>query len=128
MRLDYVVRILWLLATVVLSPVSVNLQWTSLPGVDRVEPAAARPGELVTGFGANLDRSSVVDLVLGSPDTTALARIVEQHDNLIRFRIPSSLAAGRELIDQETFIDVLEETEYSLVGAKLRAIDEPGEF
>jgi hypothetical protein len=94
MRLDYVVRIVWLLATV---------------------------GELVTGFGANLERSSVVDLILGSADTTALARIVEQQENLIRFRIPSSLAAGRyrivlvvsrrwgsELIDQETFIDVLE--------------------
>jgi hypothetical protein len=94
MRLDYVVRIVWLLATV---------------------------GELVTGFGANLERSSVVDLILGSADTTALARIVEQQENLIRFRIPISLAAGRyrivlvvsrrwgsELIDQETFIDVLE--------------------
>jgi len=94
MRLDYVVRIVWLLATV---------------------------GELVTGFGANLERSSVVDLILGSADTTALARIVEQQENLIRFRIPSSLAAwryrivlvvsrrwGSELIDQETFIDVLE--------------------
>ena len=94
MRLDYVVRIVWLLATV---------------------------GELVTGFGANLERSSVVDLILGSADTTALARIVEQQENLIRFRIPGSLAAGRyrivlvvsrrwgsELIDQETFIDVLE--------------------
>jgi hypothetical protein len=124
MRLDCAVRVASLLAIVTISPAGVDRHPISLPQVDWVEPSVARPGALVTGFGANLNQSCLVDVVLSRPDTTALSRIIEQQENLIRFRIPSSLKTGQyrivlvvshwwgsELIDQPTFIEVLDGTD-----------------
>lgn len=122
MRLDYAVSLVSLLVTLVPTQASVDPQSNSLPRVDRIEPATAKPGVLVTGFGVNLRRSRVVDLILSRGDATALAHIVAQDENLIRFRIPRSLAAGQYrivlvvshpsssgLMEQQTFINVLEE-------------------
>src|SRR4051812_43263516 len=95
MRLDYAMRALALLSTIVLSPVRIDSRLTGEPRVDRIEPAAAKPGAAVTGFGVNLNRSHVEDLILIRGDMFILTRIIEQQDNLIRFRIPRALAAGQ---------------------------------
>jgi hypothetical protein len=124
MSIDYAVRAASLLAIAAISPVGVDRHPMSFPQLDRVEPSVAKPGVLVTGFGANLNQSRLVDLVLSRPETAALCRIIEQQENLIRFRIPSSLPAGQyrivlvvsnwwgsELIDQPTFLEVLDGTD-----------------
>lgn len=120
MRLDHAMRILSLLATAVLSPVSVDRQTHDRPRVVRVEPDVARPNEAVTAFGANLDRTHVMELILSSRDSNALAHIIEQRDDRIRFRIPQFPAAKRysivlvladhlepEIVDQQVFITVV---------------------
>ncbi len=121
MRLDHAMRVVSLLATAILSPVSVDRQARNVSRIDRIEPAAVRAGAYVTALGVNLNRSRVVDLILSGADTVSLARIVEQQDTIIRFRVPGSIAAGRyrivlvvssgwgmELIDQDLSIDILE--------------------
>src|SRR5437762_2696136 len=70
-RLDHAMQIVSLLATAVLSPVSVDRYTHDPPRVDRVEPDVAKPNEIVTAFGSNLDRTYVVDLILSSPDSDA---------------------------------------------------------
>jgi len=121
-RLDHAMQIVSLLATAVLSSVSVDRYTRDPPRVDRVEPDVAKPNEIVTAFGSNLGRTYVVDLILRSPDSDALAHIVEQRDDRIRFRIPQFPAASRysivlvladrwepQLVDQQVFITILTE-------------------
>ena len=118
MRLDYVMRIVSLLGTAIVSPVSIDRH--DPPLVDRVEPNVTRPGAVVTAFGANLDRSRVQELILSSPESIALVHIVEQQEDRIRFEIPRAPAARRysivlalmnhlepELVDQQVFIMIL---------------------
>ena len=95
MRLDYATRVASLLATAILSPVSIDHDLHDRPRVDLVEPNIVRPGAVVTAFGACLDRSQVLELILTSPDSFALAHIVEQLEELIRLEVPRSLAARR---------------------------------
>jgi hypothetical protein len=95
MRLDLAVRLVILLATVALSSINIDRGPTSRPRVDRIEPQTAKPGALVLASGINLDRSRVLDLILSNSEGTALTRIVEQSEMLIRFRIPQSLAPGQ---------------------------------
>jgi hypothetical protein len=138
MRLDSAVRLVSLLIAFVPKPVSVDPHVSSLPRVDRVEPATAKPGALVTGFGVNLMRSCVQDVILSREATTALTQIHEQQENLIRFRIPRSLAAGHyrlvlvishgwtsELLEQQTFIRVGEEEHVTLRLSRFGANDAP---
>ena len=66
-----------------------------LPRIDRVEPAVMRPGDVASASGQYLDRSKVADLLLTNGDLSALTHILEQHATLIRFRLPSTLEAGR---------------------------------
>jgi hypothetical protein len=120
MRLDYAMRVVSLLATVALSPARVDRQPIELSRVERVEPAAAKAGAIVTAFGVNLNRSRVVDLILSQGDMIMLAHIVEQRDELIRFRIPrSALSAkyrialvieqlwGPTMVGQQVFFEIL---------------------
>jgi len=85
-----------------------------------LEPSAAAPGEIVTAYGANLERARVVELILEGSDGTTLVRIVEQGPDLIRFRVPASIAPGqyrivllattvwgREMIDQDVVLIVI---------------------
>ena len=95
MRLDLVMRMVSLLATVVLSPVSIDRGPAFRPRVDRIEPQAAKPGAVVVASGANLDRLRVVDLMLSNSGRSALTRIIQQSDVAIRFHIPHNLAPGR---------------------------------
>jgi hypothetical protein len=111
-----------LLATVVLSPVSIDRGVGTRPRVDRIEPQAAKAGAVVVAWGANLDRSRVGDLMLSNSQRIALTRIIEQSDAVLRFRIPPNLAPGRyqivlalgdrwgrETLDQQVFLVVLED-------------------
>jgi len=121
MRLDLVMRVVLLLATVGLSP-NIDRGSTSRPRVDRIEPQAGKPGALLMAMGVNLDRSRVLDLILSNSERTALTRIVEQSPSSIRFRIPRSLAPGQyrvvlalanglrqETLEQPVWLTVLEE-------------------
>jgi hypothetical protein len=64
------------------------------PRVDRVEPAAAAAGAVVTAYGANLGRTRVLELILTNEQQSALTQILEQSDERIRFRVPRSLSEG----------------------------------
>jgi len=122
MRLDYAMRIAPLVAAALLSPASIDRhQFRDRPRVDRVEPSAAKPGAVLAAFGVNLDRSQVTELMLSGQDVVALTHIVEQQEDMIRFRIPRSVMAGRynillalsdhwepELLEQPVFVTVLE--------------------
>ena len=94
MRLDLAMRIASLLATVILLPISIDRDLSPRPRVDRVVPEAAKRGEIVIAAGVNLDRSRVLDLILGNFEQTALTHIVEQSEVSIRFKIPQSLTPG----------------------------------
>jgi hypothetical protein len=122
MRVDLAMRVLSLLATAVLSPVGVDHGLTVRPRVDQVVPPCAKPGVVVTALGANLDRSRVMDVILTNSDRTALASVVAQSEDSIRFRIPHALAPGQykialvlaswwgsELAEQSVLFVVLEE-------------------
>lgn len=122
MRIDFAMQVLSLLATAVLSPVSVDRGLTVRPRVDQVVPPCAKPGVVVTALGVNLDWSRVIDVILTNSDRTALARIVEQREDSIRFRIPHGLAPGQykialvlatgwgsEMVEQSVLFVVLEE-------------------
>ena len=91
-----------------------------IPHVDRAEPASVQAGNVVVAFGDHLDRSRVGDVILSNGDVTALAHIVEQKVNFIRFRVPKPLAPGRysillvpvghdpALLDQRVYVTVKE--------------------
>src|SRR5437773_1046568 len=98
MRLDLAMRMASLMATVILSPISIDRGLPSRPWVDWIEPHTAKAGALVTAVGVSLDRSHVLDLILSNLEETALTHIVEQSDVSIRFRVPQNLAAGRYTI------------------------------
>jgi len=91
-----------------------------VPHVDRAEPASVRPGEVVVAFGEHLDRSRVADVILSNGDIAALAHVIEQKVDYIRFRVPKPLTPNRYsillapaghdagLLDQRVYVTVKE--------------------
>lgn len=88
--------------------------------VNRVEPAIVTPAEIVTAYGAGLDRSNVVELILANRSRTSITHIFEQTPHYIRFRVPPSLEPGEyrivlvvesrwgtELADQDVVLTVV---------------------
>ena len=79
--------------------------------IDRVDPAKARPGDIVMIYGRGLERSKIADVLLTDGDHSALTHIVDQSDTSIRVRLPRMLEAGSYSIvlatcDRETrFLD-----------------------
>lgn len=63
--------------------------------VIRLEPDTGRPGDVITAFGGQLDRTRVEELYLTDGECTALVTIVQQNEVSIQFRIPAKLASGR---------------------------------
>ncbi|HXI43247.1 MAG TPA: hypothetical protein VNH18_30090 [Bryobacteraceae bacterium] len=89
-----------------------------IPHVERAEPDVVQAGNVVTAFGEHLDWSHVADVLLSDGVLVALAHIVEQESNFLRFRIPRSLEPGlysvvlataeqqSRLLDQQVMITV----------------------
>jgi hypothetical protein len=62
--------------------------------IDRVEPAKARPGDIVMIYGRGLERSKIADVLLTDEDHSALTHILDQSGTLIRVRLPRMLEPG----------------------------------
>ena len=113
-----VLRIVALLGVSLCSPGNIDREPRDIPHVDRAEPDVVQAGSVVTAFGEHLDWSHVADILLSDGVLVALAHIVEQESNFLRFRIPRSLEPGRysvllataeqrpRLLDQQVVITV----------------------
>ncbi len=113
-----VLRMVALLGVSLCSPGNIGREPRDIPHVDRVEPDVVQAGNIVTAFGDHLDWSHVADVLLSDGVLVALAHIVEQESNFLRFSIPRSLEPGHyrvllataeqqsRLLDQQVVITV----------------------
>jgi len=56
--------------------------------IDRVEPASARPGDVVLIYGRGLERSKIADVLLTDGGYSVLTRILDQGVTSIRVQLP----------------------------------------
>ncbi len=61
----------------------------------RLDPDAARPGEIISAYGEQLDESKVEALFLSDGECTAIVTILQQNQVMIRFRIPAMMPSGK---------------------------------
>jgi len=112
------VRMAVVLAVSACLPANFAREPRQAPHINKVEPEVVQAGEIVVASGEYLDRSHVRDVVLANPDLTALAHIIQQTNESIKFQLPKSMPPGRydillataewqpELLDQQLFITV----------------------
>jgi len=62
--------------------------------IDRVEPASARPGDVVLIYGRGLERSKIADVLLTDGGYSVLTRILDQGETSIRVQLPRMLEPG----------------------------------
>jgi hypothetical protein len=66
-----------------------------VPIIQAVNPESAKPGDLVTVSGENLDKSRVTELYLTNGDVDLKVVITDQSTTAIKFKVPEKAAAGR---------------------------------
>ncbi len=84
-----------LLALAVFLAASVSLSAQALPMMKVVEPSNAKVGDLITVTGENLDKEAVAKLILSDGKTDFPVAIAEQDTTTLKFKIPTSLKAGK---------------------------------
>ena len=73
----------------------VMLAQSTMPLMQKVDPASAKSGDLVTVTGDNLDQNSVAALYLTDGKDDFKVEITEQSATAIKFRIPRAVKTGR---------------------------------
>jgi hypothetical protein len=86
----YLVPILCL-AVLLLAAAPARAQ-SRLTGVD---PGNGKIGDIVAAAGENIDKAKVVELYLTDGAKDFKVQILEQTDALIKFKVPSTIKAGR---------------------------------
>jgi len=66
-----------------------------VPVVQAVNPESAKPGDVVTVSGENLDKSRVTELYLTNGDVDLKVVIIDQSAKAIKFKVPEKATAGR---------------------------------
>jgi len=66
-----------------------------VPIVQAVNPESAKPGDVVTVSGENLDKSRVTELYLTNGDVDLKVVIIDQSAKAIKFKVPEKATAGR---------------------------------
>jgi len=66
-----------------------------VPIVQAVNPESAKPGDVVTVSGENLDKSRVTELYLTNGDVDLKVVIIDQSVKAIKFKVPEKATAGR---------------------------------
>lgn len=66
-----------------------------VPILHAVHPESAKPGDVVTVSGDNLDKSRVTELYLTNGQVDLKVVITEQSATAIKFKVPEKAAAGR---------------------------------
>lgn len=89
MTLRQVVRLLLLVAVASISMLA------QVPQMSRVTPKTAKPGDVLSVTGVSLDKTKVEDLFLTDHKFDMKVKILEQDENIIRFRVPPFAKPGR---------------------------------
>jgi hypothetical protein len=66
-----------------------------VPMLRAINPESAKPGELVTVSGENLDKSRVTELYLTNGKVDLKVTITDQAATAIKFKVPEKAAPGR---------------------------------
>src|SRR5215469_12776406 len=66
-----------------------------IPRITGLDPLTAKVGDVVTATGEALGSAVVDELYLTSGGEDLKVEIVEQTDNLIKFRVPAGIKSGR---------------------------------
>ncbi|MBZ5578636.1 MAG: IPT/TIG domain-containing protein [Acidobacteriia bacterium] len=71
------------------------LAQSTLPQMERVEPASGKSGDVLTVAGANLDQNTVAALYLTDGTSDVKVEITAQTATEIKFKIPATVKSGR---------------------------------
>ncbi len=69
-----------------------------VPVVRTMEPATAKPGDVVTATGEALDAARVSAVFLTDGKNDAQVEVVQQTPVMLRFRVPAKMAPGRYFV------------------------------
>jgi hypothetical protein len=64
------------------------------PRVSWLEPNTAKPSGLIAAYGEHLGQKSIGELWLRNEGCRAMTKIIEQKENVIKFRIPALMPSG----------------------------------
>lgn len=84
-----------IVAVALLSLPMLLLAQADFPRMTKVEPAAAKVGEVVTASGENLDKENVAELFLTDNKSDFKVEVAEQSATAIKFKVPGSIKPGR---------------------------------
>ncbi|MBI1787341.1 MAG: IPT/TIG domain-containing protein [Acidobacteria bacterium] len=69
--------------------------WPTTPVMRSAEPAAGKPGEIITVTGDYLDKTHVAEVYLTAGGVDLKAEIVSQSVKTLKFKIPAEAKPGR---------------------------------
>ena len=64
------------------------------PVIRSVEPATAKPGDILVAAGEGLDKTKVADLFLTDTKTDLKVVMLDQQSGSIRFKVPAGVVPG----------------------------------
>jgi hypothetical protein len=70
-------------------------QESAIPRLNTVEPANGKVGDILTITGSNLSKDAIAELYLTDGKNDTKAAMTEQAAESIKFKIPTSMKAGR---------------------------------
>lgn len=88
-----------------------SLMAVEIPRMTAVDPDEAKPGDVVTVSGENLEKANVQEVYLTDGKSDIKVEVVEQSSNTIKIKIPEKINPGRYALmiltggDQPAYIE-----------------------